>query len=41
MLLKGFILMFKRENVRMAGADGGLRLKWREALEGILKFIYD
>ena len=27
MLLKGFISMFTRANVRMTGADGGLRLK--------------
>ena len=27
MLLKGFISMFTKANVRMTGADGGLRLK--------------
>ena len=27
MLLRGFISMFKRANVRMTGPDGGIRLK--------------
>ena len=29
--------MFKRANVPMTGADGGLCLRWQKAFEGILK----